>query len=249
MATEALPADVSAAISRISSPSAPAADQVPGELARLDAWWRAVADGRPPRAAWVASRSDAADAARALSDGLAAADRDIDAGASLVVPTFEAPDPVGARTVIAVLCRAEASAVTYQSPGMPDAAWMARCAQVRDRSAVVAVLRASPLALLDALDARPLAFAAGVLLGASARRTPCLVDGTDALAAALVADRLSFRAREWWRSAATSPDPGRRAAIDRIDLERGLPLDLVGDDTAGALATMALLRMLDEDAT
>ena len=37
-----------------------------------------------------------------------------------------------------------------------------------------------PLALLDSLGASDIAAVAGVLLGAAARRTPCLIDGTDA---------------------------------------------------------------------
>ncbi|MDP1876444.1 MAG: nicotinate-nucleotide--dimethylbenzimidazole phosphoribosyltransferase [Actinomycetota bacterium] len=249
MASDALPAEVSASIARIASPTQSAVELPPGELARLDAWWRAVGDGQAPRVAWVTAPPDARDSPNALSAGLAAADAAIDAGASLIVPTVPAPNAVAARTVIAVLSRAGASTVTYQSPGMTDAAWMAVCAQIRDRSADVSSLRATPLALLDALGAVAIAYTAGVLLGSAARRTPCLVDGTDALAAALIADRLSFRAREWWRAAATSPDPGRQVAADRIDLSPGLPLGLVVEDGSGARATVALLGMIAEDAS
>ncbi|MHB8796700.1 MAG: nicotinate-nucleotide--dimethylbenzimidazole phosphoribosyltransferase [Candidatus Nanopelagicales bacterium] len=248
MTIDALPVDVSAAILRISSPPEPAPEHPPGELARLEAWWHAVGDGQAPRVAWVAAPPGPADSAQALSAGLAAVDGAIDAGASLIVPAVTSSRPLAARTVVAVLTRADAASVTYQYPGMTDAAWMDLCEQVRDRAAGVSALRASPLALLDAVGAPPIAHAAGVLLGAAPRRPPCLVDGTDALAAALVADRLSFRAREWWRSAATSPDPGRRAAEERIGLGQGLPLGLVGEDRSGARATLALLQMLAVEA-
>ena len=127
---------------------------------------------------------------------------------------------------------------------MSDRDWMARCAAVRDGVVEVAELRAAPVQLLTALEAVHIAFVAGVLLGASARRTPSLVEGTDELAAALVADRLSFRAREWWRAGSTSPDPARLAAVERLDLAPGLPLGLTDDDGRGAAATVALLALL-----
>ena len=126
---------------------------------------------------------------------------------------------------------------------------MVMCADVRDRAAAVVDLRGEPMALLAALPAPGIAYTTGVLLGAAARRTPCLVDGTDELAAALVADRLCHRARGWWRAASDSPDPGRAAAIDRVDLAAGLPLALTDDAGRGAQATLALLAALDEAIT
>ena len=83
-----------------------------------------------------------------------------------------------------------------------------------------------------------------MLLGAAARRTPCLIDGTEPATAALVADRLAFRAKAWWREAATSTDPAQRAAVNRIDLTAGLPLALSDEGGHGAQATVALLRLV-----
>ena len=86
--------------------------------------------------------------------------------------------------------------------------------------------------------------AVGVLLGGAARRTPSIVEGTGELAAALVADRLCFRAKDWWRTGSTSPDPARVAAGDRLAIAPGLPLGLTDDAGRGADATIALLAML-----
>jgi nicotinate-nucleotide--dimethylbenzimidazole phosphoribosyltransferase len=102
--------------------------------------------------------------------------------------------------------------------------------------------------MLEALHAYQVAAVVGVLLSAAARRTPCLVDGTDELAAALVADRLCYRAKGWWRAGSDSPDPGRRAATERIDLAPGLPLGLTDDAGRGAEATLAILTLLTSDA-
>jgi NaMN:DMB phosphoribosyltransferase len=192
--------------------------------------------------------AEAGAAATAVLAGIAATDRAIDAGATLLVPRVGARDDVSARAVVGLLTRKEASAVVAQSPGMTDREWMTVCAAVRDRMATASHLRGEPLALLDALGAGHLAGVVGVLLGASARRTPCLVDGTDELAAALVADRLSYtRAKGWWRAGSDSPDPGRHAAMDRIDITPGLPLGLSDDAGRGAQVTVAVLRMLTSD--
>lgn len=233
-------------VARIAGPEP--SDEVPpvdvtGALADLATWWRTVSAGAPPTVASVDPIAPAS-VPDAILAGLDAADRAIDSGATLLVPRSGNRDDEAARTVIALLTRKEASAVLAQPAGMTDREWMTACAAVRDRAASTAEHRADPIALLDALSAPGIALVVGVLLGAAARRTACLVDGTDELAAALVADRICIRAKGWWRAGSDSPDPGRVAAIERIDLAPGLPLGLSDDAGRGAEATLALLALL-----
>ena len=243
---EVLPADLEAVVGRVTVPD-PRDDDPPegltGELGALHAWWTGVSDGSAPRAAIIES-TEATTATEAVRDAVAAADRPTDAGATLLIPHCTSRAPVAAMTIVGLMSRTEPPALVDQPRGMSDRDWMARCAAVRDGVVEVAELRAAPVQLLTALEAVHIAFVAGVLLGASARRTPSLVEGTDELAAALVADRLSFRAREWWRAGSTSPDPARLAAVERLDLAPGLPLGLTDDDGRGAAATVALLALL-----
>jgi len=244
------PPGLAAVIERIVAPEERSTEvpaDVTGELARLLLWWRSLSDAAP-LAHWIDDEPPA-DPVDALTAGLSAAERAVDGGATLIVPVSRTRDEVAARTVIALLTRREASAVLPQPAGMPDRDWMAACAAVRDRTAAVIDHRGEPLALLSELPGPGIAFAAGVLLGSAARRTPCLVDGTDELAAALVADRICHRARGWWRAASDSPDPGRAAAIDRVDLAAGLPLGLTDDAGLGAQATLALLAALEQRVT
>lgn len=244
--SEDLSARLAAVVERIVSPAQSAEPRPPdvtGALADLAAWWRTVSAGAPLTVAELAPPAPAS-VRDAILAGLDAAERAIDSGATLIVPRARVRDDEAARTLIALLTRKEASAVLAQPDGMTDRAWMDACAAVRDRAATAAEHRGEPLALLDAVDAPGIALLVGVLLGASARRTPCLVDGTDELAAALVADRTCIRAKAWWRAGSTSPDPGRAAAIDRIDLASGLPLGLTDDAGRGADATLALLALL-----
>jgi nicotinate-nucleotide--dimethylbenzimidazole phosphoribosyltransferase len=239
------PAALSAVIERVAAPEPREvilAPDISGALADLLGWWHRLADG-PLVDRWL-QVEPTADPLEAVTAGMAAADRAVDEGATLLVPVAVPRDPVAARTVMALLTRRESSAVLPQPVGMADRDWMAACAEVRDRAADVADLRGEPAALLQSLPAPGIAAVVGVLLAAAARRTPCLVDGTDELAAALVADRLCHRARGWWRAGSDSPDPGRAAAIDRVDLAPGLPLGLTDDAGHGARATIALLAPL-----
>ena len=217
-------------------------DDVTGELARLLQWWHAVGSTAAP----VVSRPVPTQDSTSLTDGIAAADRAIDAGASLLVAPPSTPDDVAARALIALLTRREPQSVVHQPPGTSDADWMALVSRVRDTSAARADLRGDPLELARSLDDGVIVWTTGMLLAAAARRTPCLVDGTSAWAAALVADRLSHRAHGWWRPGSTSPDPARGAAMDRIGLHDALPLGLSDDSGRGSSATIELLRSVAE---
>ena len=239
-------ARLAAVVERISGPEAspgPPAPDVTGALADLAAWWHTVSGGAPLALA-EPDPTVPGTVPEAIVAGIEAADRAIDSGATLLVPRVRVRDDEAARTLIALLTRKESSAVVAQPVGVIDRDWMDACAAVRDRAAAAAEHRGDPVGLLGAVPAPGIAVVTGILLGAAARRTGCLVDGTDELAAALVADRICIRAKPWWRAGSDSPDPGRAAAIDRIDLAAGLPLRLTDDAGRGAQATVALLRLL-----
>lgn len=247
--TDAVPGPLAAVLERIAAP-APDSDPTPpaditGSLAALWSWWAAVGSGQPEGRILLAETPDPdADRVAAVLAGVAAADRAVDSGATLLVPRATVRADAAARSIITLLTRREASGVVHQRPGMTDRAWMHLTAEVRDRAAVGADQRGDPLGLLATLGTPAIAMVVGTLLGAAARRTPCLIDGTDELAAALVADRLCYRAKGWWLVASDSPDPGRAAAIDRIDAAVGLPLALDDDSGRGADAVVALLSQL-----
>lgn len=218
---------------------------VTGELRDLLAWWNSLDGMRAVNVSDVDVTADPGIAcAEALLAGAAAADRAIDSGATLLVPHMSQRDARSARIVIAVLARTEAPVVVAQPEGMPDREWMAAVADVRDQCARLGSMRAETMALLDDLQAPALAFCAGVLLAAAARRTACIVDGTDEHAAALVADRVSTRAKAWWTAGSRSSDLARQAAVDRIGLREGLPLALADESGWGARSTISLLHLL-----
>lgn len=239
-------ADLLGRIERSTNAAAPVPGPLTGRLATLQEWWSGMGGGSEVRPSRVMAPSSPETAAvDALLRGAAEADRAVDSGASLIIPQASRSNEIAALTVIALLTRREANRVVGQPPGMTDGLWMERCAEVRDRSARGVAHLGDQLTLLDALDAPDIAATAGVLLGAAARHTPCLIVGTDVWAAGLVADRMNHVARQWWRPATTSPDPAHQAASDRAGLEPLLPLDLSDDIGLGADAVIALLGLTE----
>ena len=93
----------------------------------------------------------------------------------------------------------------------------------------------------------------GLTLGAAVRRIPVVIDGFIATAAALIAAELCPSARGFMIAAHRSVEPGHQAALERLELEPLLTLDLrLGEGTGAALALPILdaaLALLSEMAT
>lgn len=229
--------DSIADIPSVSSPS-----HTVGALSGLSSWWRPRSMDRSVAPAWIDLPANIGDP---LVDGIAAARTATTDGASILIPmvTLDGPrDDRAARSIIAVLTSKEASTVVGQPPGRTDAEWMQQCADVRDLSARLESQRGEPLDLLRTAGSIRVSFAVGLLLSAPAQSTSVLLDGTGALAAALVADRIAHRAKSWWAWASTSTDPACAVAADRMMLDPLLDL-MTDEDGAGAQAALALLQM------
>ena len=177
----------------------------------------------------------------ALLAGVALVDREVDAGADLLMLAMPGAGlAVPSAALVGLLTGSDASMVT--ATGQDDTAWMAACAATRDTMRLARAHLGEQPALLAAVGGLDLAVATGVLLGAAARRTPVVLDGPASAAAALVAARLSFRAADWWIAGQVSPDPAHRLALGRLSQEPLLDLSLRGDDGVGALLAVPVLR-------
>jgi len=182
----------------------------------------------------------------ALAYGWQLAADAVDDGADvLVIGACGAGTEAAAAAVLAATAGAEPAAVLPRvvAPGsrLDDNAWMLRCAAVRD---ALHRTRRGPRDAKDVLaelGGGDIAVATGVLLGATARRTPVLLDGPVGVAAALVSRDLAGQARHW----CLLPDHGRsplvKLAADVLGLNpfTDLRLDL-GEGTT-ALASLPLL--------
>ncbi len=190
------------------------------------------------------------DARAAVLRGVAIVDEEVDGGTDLLV-LADVGRGVGtvASALVGILTRRDASVVTSSGAGIDDARWMRRCAVVRDAMRRGRPLLGDHVAVLATIGGPDLATATGILLGAAARRTPVVLDGIATAAAALVAQRMSFRAVDWWLAGHRSPEPAHAIALDRLGLKPALDLGIRREDGTGALLAVPVLRAAAADLT
>lgn len=197
-----------------------------------------VAAGTPP-----ADRADRAGSEAAVAAGIAAADREVDAGADLLIAVeLGGATAVAAATLISVLTDTEPVKVVGRPPGTDDADWITNCAAIRDGRRLAWPYRTEPLELLAVAGGPELAALAGFVLQAANRRTPVLLDGVPAAAAATVAQLACPRVVRWLQAAQLSPDPAHGLALQRLGLTPILRLDSWHGGGLGALLALPVLR-------
>ncbi|MDO3704516.1 bifunctional adenosylcobinamide kinase/adenosylcobinamide-phosphate guanylyltransferase [Micromonospora sp. C28SCA-DRY-2] len=183
----------------------------------------------------------------ALREGWRLAEQAADAGVRLLVlAACGAGTEAAAAAVLAATAGAEPPAVLGRvltdAGEIDDAAWMKRCAAVRD---ALHRTRRSPRGAKDVLaelGGGDIAIATGVLLGATARRIPVMLDGPVGLAAGMVSRDLAGQARHWCLLADHGGDPAARLAADVLGLTPLLDVRLDLGEGANALAALPLLR-------
>lgn len=148
-----------------------------------------------------------------------------------------------AATLIAALCGTDASVVTGRG-GLPvdDLAWMRKCAAIRDALRRARPVLGDQLELLAAVGGADLAALTGFLLQSAVRRTPVILDGVVTSAAALVAQRVAFRAPDWWVCGQVSGEPGQAKALDRLAMEPLLDQGVRVGEGLGALLALPSSR-------
>ncbi|MGW0214693.1 bifunctional adenosylcobinamide kinase/adenosylcobinamide-phosphate guanylyltransferase [Micromonospora chokoriensis] len=183
----------------------------------------------------------------ALRYGWRLAEQAADAGVQLLVlGACGAGTEAAAAAVLAATAGAEPPTVLGRvitdTGEIDDAAWMVRCAAVRD--ALHRTRRSSRGAkeILAELGGGDVAVATGVLLGATARRVPVLLDGPVGVAAGMVSRDLAGQARHWCLLADHGGHPAVRLAADVLGLTPLLDLRLDLGEGANALVALPLLR-------
>ncbi|MFE2617162.1 bifunctional adenosylcobinamide kinase/adenosylcobinamide-phosphate guanylyltransferase [Micromonospora chalcea] len=183
----------------------------------------------------------------ALRYGWRLAEQAADAGVQLLVlAACGAGAEAAAAAVLAATAGAEPPTVLgrviTEQGEIDDAAWMVRCAAVRD--ALHRTRRSTREAkdILAELGGGDIALATGVLLGATARKVPVLLDGPVGTAAAMVSRDLAGQARHWCLLPDHGGRPGVRLAADVLGLTPLVDLRLDLGEGATALAALPLLR-------
>lgn len=183
------------------------------------------------------------EAEQAFRAGVAVADDEADSGTDLLVlGDLSVAGTTPAGVLVAALCGTDASAVTGRGSGIDDLAWMRKCAAIRDGLRRARPVLGDQLRLLAVAGGADLAAMTGFLLQSAVRKLPVVLDGLLAASAGLVAQRVAFRAPDWWLAGQASGEPGEAKAFDRLALEPLLKLGVTAGEGAGALLALPLLQ-------
>ena len=200
---------------------------------------------RVRRSSGSIDREDAmtpAETREAFAAGVHLADAEVDAGADLlIIGDVGIGNTTPAAAIIGLYAPADVVSVVGRGTGIDDAAWMRKCAAVRDAMRRGREFKGEPLDLLSAIGSPDFAAMLGFLLQAAARRTPVILDGVAPTAVALLAHRIAFRAREWWLAGHLSPEPGHTAALQRLDLMPVFDLQMRQGEGTGALLAIPVI--------
>ncbi|MEU9119222.1 nicotinate-nucleotide--dimethylbenzimidazole phosphoribosyltransferase [Streptomyces sp. NPDC048506] len=186
----------------------------------------------------------AEEAEAAFRAGTAIADEEADAGTDLVVlGDLSVGGTTAASTLIAALCGTDASVVTGRGGArIDDLAWMRKCAAIRDALRRARPVLGDQLELLATVGGADLTAMTGFLLQSAVRRTPVILDGVVSAACALVAQRVAFRAPDWWLAGQASGEPAQAKALDRIALNPLLDHGVTAGEGTGALLALPLVQ-------
>lgn len=178
----------------------------------------------------------------AVRAGMRAADAEVDEGADvLVAAEIGSGVTTPAATLVAALTDTEPVAVVGRGSGIDDTAWMRKATAVRDALRRCRPVTGEPLGLLRTAGGADLAAMAGFLAQAAVRRTPVVLDGLPSTAAALLAEELAPGARSWWLAAHRAAEPAQVVALEHLDLEPVLDLEIRLGAGTGAATVLPML--------
>ncbi|HEX7479047.1 MAG TPA: nicotinate-nucleotide--dimethylbenzimidazole phosphoribosyltransferase [Polyangiales bacterium] len=184
-----------------------------------------------------------AQAQAALRVGADTARRAIDAGhVLLAVGEIGIGNTTAAAALVCVLANALPAEVVGHGTGIDEAIRLRKAQVVQDALALHALDRSDVLGVLAAVGGFELAAMSGFMLAAAARRTPVVLDGFLAAAAALVAQGFDPRVTDYLLASHASAERG--AAIASAALGAAPLLDLgmrLGEGT-GAVLALDLVR-------
>ena len=158
-----------------------------------------------------------------------------------------------ASALVAALTGAAVADVTGRGTGIDDATWQHKVHVIEQALQVNRPALDDPLDVLARLGGFEIAGLVGVMLGGAARGLPMILDGFITTAAALVAAAVSPAVRAYLIPAHRSVERGHAVALEHLELEPLLTLDLrLGEGSGAALALpiiAAALAILNEMAT
>ena len=180
----------------------------------------------------------------AVAAGRDIADREVDAGADLLVPgDIGVGNSTPAAVLIAALTGSEPVAVVGRGSGIDDAGWMRKVVVIRDGLRRASRVASDPVALLRTSAGADIAAMTAFLAQAAVRKTPVVLDGVVSAAAALVAEELAPGARRWWVAGHRCAEPAHELALGHLGLAPLVDLTMRLGSGCGGVAAVPLLDM------
>jgi nicotinate-nucleotide--dimethylbenzimidazole phosphoribosyltransferase len=195
-----------------------------------------------------------AQAVQAIEVGLETVEAEAARGADVVcLGEMGIGNTSAASAIVASLTGAPIADVTGRGTGIDDATWERKVRVLGQALARNAPDPTDPLDVVSKVGGLEVAALVGVILGGAMRRLPIVMDGFITTAAALVAAGLCPDVRGYLIAAHRSVERGHRVALEHLELEPLLMLDMrLGEGTAAALVlptVEAAVALLDEMAT
>lgn len=179
----------------------------------------------------------------AIAAGRAIADEEVDAGADLLISgDMGIGNTTPATVLIAILTGLEPAVAVGRGTGIDDYGWMRKTTAVRDAMVRARPVAKDPVALLRTAGGADFAAMAGFLAQAAVRRTPVVLDGVIATAAALIARMLAPGAEQWWVAGHRSTEPAHDAALRHLDMTPLLEMGMRLGEGSGAVTAVPILR-------
>lgn len=193
------------------------------------------------------------DALLALDVGAEMADRAVGLGARcLLTGEMGIGNTTSAAAIIAGITNRTPHDITGRGSGADDE-MLARKIAVIEAATVGLSSTAGPLTLLETVGGFEIAALVGYIVGGAAERVPVIVDGVIGNAALLVAVQFAPDAIDYVIAGHRSTEPAAVAALEFLDLQPVLDLDLrLGEGTGATLAlpiVQAAAKILREMAT
>ena len=196
----------------------------------------------------------AAQATGAIEAGIETVNEAIAGGATLIgIGEMGIANSTSAAALLSALTGVDVANMAGRGTGLDDAGWRRKVEVVRASLERHRDTFADGLQLLAALGGFEIAAMAGVCLGAAARRTPTVVDGFIATAAAAVADKIFPGLTSRMFFSHRSAEGGHALVLEHLRARPILDLDLrLGEGTGAAVAISvihAALAMYHQMAT
>ena len=194
------------------------------------------------------------DATRAINAGIELLEREFATGLDLAATGEMGIGNTSASTAItAVFTGLRVDALTGRGTGLDSVARAHKVAVLEGALATHRPDPSDPIGVLSAVGGFEIGALVGVMLAGAARQMPVILDGFIAGAAALVAVAICPRAVHYLIASHRSAEPGHRAALEHLQLNPLLDLDLrLGEGTGAAIALHLIddaVAILDEMAT